>query len=1454
MPTPAIRGAGSNRPVTGDPEEEYLEASEFRSIAIEVPGCHIQEVEEGLQRLRQQFEAEIQSITARLGTVEKQLAFSEIPNPNFQDASPNRSAEKVGSVKTEGRSTLVHFEESAWNIPLVLGLADVGWFDNVFAVLLVLLNLLMQGSFSQILLSEYFMGEPFETNLQSAKTWRTSIAHDSRYLDLAGTSLVSRVCAGDGSLILSTVQATLVQQINDFLGLQTGGFEFNLFQPGTLLCLLCILLWSLCVYKASTTDFRDNTIHSLSWGRALALLITYIVRAGIASVLLVAGILWLARTTSIEELMLNSVALNAILDVDEFLFEGMTPIKIQHAIRSVEPIKVSYSHRRSQMESMVHFLAVVVTVLASYLFLLVPLCDTMMAVKRELCDGQTDFVVAYSTDTQISWGLFTEDLETVQNSYEISPIERSVMSQKGTPSSLEKTWPQTIWFNPDRRSFDTDVDRSISSLGNVFPFCMETTVLLETGDLHGDPALQPIIENVLRNAASALGRPDATTCAELADLCSMSDARLLRVVCGEYKVEHMGCATRCLAEAEAKLPSVSCEVINDAGWQAFWHQYDDALIGYYGEGVTQTQFFGLINSTVQAFLTNGCPVMETIPTELLTGVSWCDGQPELFRPLASMHFGELRSDAFQQSYANVDKEHHRLPDMGPTIVIFIACTVYTLEPDITRSDRRQSALNMVLYEQLREDCGVTMIFCVHPDRTFASAARSTRIRDLKSSARTVQAVSCAGSSTLQETRLSKKLPDMFANPSTLSSFAQEFQPSGAAPVQPMQNPYYSSPGKYCQYRGQEQMQQGTMGGYYTNTGYGYDCYQNVAYPSAAFTGDGYNQGYYGNGQYTNANLGHYSKSTYNRENRNPRAAAINLDDFSDISDSDSDADIPSKLTSPEKKVPDALETSSDTSEDAEPAEEPSPCAAAEAPGLLEDATSDTEPSLSSTSSEPEAEELGPMSEVDSEPETVFSLKQMLMWRAAVLKSEKPHRTQVVEEKTPVMEPVPVTKTPKGKAKAQAQVSKSKAGKLEVSENSWTAQQRKLKSEVSHVDGCEQVARTIKSILNKLTLEKFASLSQQLLQCGLRTSTHVEVLIHEVFEKATTQHHFIDMYADLCVLLHEHFTAHPFENCSGGKADGRKMTFKRLLLDECQLSFERLLSPPEGLELLEAEERTAAEVRYKTSMLGNIRLVAGLLSRGMLACRVGIAILEELLSNPTPEALESIAAMLTVLGPTADNKDWPQYKALNAVFDQISTIVKAKKCPARERFLLKDLLDLRSARWVDKRPKKIERAMTLAQVADSAAGRRVEERLIRKVASTPAPVTAFPAYDQEKFREGTKKALVELRHSGCLEEAVKRMKAEALGVPPEKDQAAEVSEILCFAVQEAASSVRELDLKALRLVAESWKKDVLAQGAGLFVKDIAPDLACDVPGLSKIMSEEVCVLLPEAADAVNIFLG
>lgn len=126
------------------------------------------------------------------------------------------------------------------------------------------------------------------------------------------------------------------------------------------------------------------------------LLFTYLARAAIASLLLGAGMRWLAGapswrkmmtkhvatkkvaiaeklltlfffgflffvsqtifpiqkgTTSITELMLNAVALNAILDVDEFLFAGFTPISIQLAVQKLEPVKMTYSRRRSQMET-----------------------------------------------------------------------------------------------------------------------------------------------------------------------------------------------------------------------------------------------------------------------------------------------------------------------------------------------------------------------------------------------------------------------------------------------------------------------------------------------------------------------------------------------------------------------------------------------------------------------------------------------------------------------------------------------------------------------------------------------------------------------------------------------------------------------------------------------------------------------------------------------------------------------------------------------------------------------------------------------------------------------------------------------------------------------------------------------------------------------------------------------
>ena len=108
--------------------------------------------------------------------------------------------------------------------------------------------------------------------------------------------------------------------------------------------------------------------------------------------------------------MLNAVALNAILDVDEFLFAGMMPIKLQHAVQSLEPIQVKYSRRRSQCETLVHLSLILTTVLLAYSLLLVPLSSSMQIVKNELCGGNQTFVVSYNRQTQEIIGLKTVEM------------------------------------------------------------------------------------------------------------------------------------------------------------------------------------------------------------------------------------------------------------------------------------------------------------------------------------------------------------------------------------------------------------------------------------------------------------------------------------------------------------------------------------------------------------------------------------------------------------------------------------------------------------------------------------------------------------------------------------------------------------------------------------------------------------------------------------------------------------------------------------------------------------------------------------------------------------------------------------------------------------------------------------------------------------------------------------
>jgi len=270
----------------------------------------------------------------------------------------------------------------------------------------------------------------------------------------------------------------------------------------------------------------------------------------------------------------------------------------------------------------------------------------------------------------------------------------------------------------------------------------------------------------------------------------------------------------------------------------------------------------------------------------------------------------------------------------------------------------------------------------------------------------------------------------------------------------------------------------------------------------------------------------------------------------------------------------------------------------------------------------------------------------------------------------------------------------------ASSTSWTAAQR-----VISVSDDASVERAARSILNKLTIEKFDSLYEQLATCGVSTPEHIKILMREVFEKATVQHHFIPMYADLCVRLE----ADPRLAPAMG-AVGEPTSFRHLLLHQCQVAFEQLLEPRTEVASevdLSPEAKEEQEALRKRRALGNVKFVGQLMVRGMLSSRLLVACSDALLRGQTtcPEALESLAALLTVAGKTFDGRsDWQYRDRLGAIFTRVRELTKDKMVSARVRFLLRDLLELREAGWPEQgRPAVAkEGPMRLEEVKERAA--------------------------------------------------------------------------------------------------------------------------------------------------------
>lgn len=248
------------------------------------------------------------------------------------------------------------------------------------------------------------------------------------------------------------------------------------------------------------------------------------------------------------------------------------------------------------------------------------------------------------------------------------------------------------------------------------------------------------------------------------------------------------------------------------------------------------------------------------------------------------------------------------------------------------------------------------------------------------------------------------------------------------------------------------------------------------------------------------------------------------------------------------------------------------------------------------------------------------------------------------------------------------------------------------------DTTEASLKEAKSILNKLSIEKFEKLSNELIAVAVRNIDVLTGVIETIILKAKMEWHFSTMYAELCTKMSR--TQMPAVTINGEVVEDTHKLFRRLLLKRCEQEF--LEAPSrEGFDQLSPEDLAEKELIIKRGILGHIRFVGELFKLRMIKSRIMHQCVANLFGdteNPDEESLECLTNLLATIGQVFEMNASGESEL--AGIAQYYAVIKAlssdsARLSTRIRFMLQDLLDLRKNKWVARR--KETKAMTIAEV-------------------------------------------------------------------------------------------------------------------------------------------------------------